>query len=84
MNKKRKILTLVALVVFGVIIVRHYGNLPWDYQRFYYFSVLVHDVLFPLFALAVVYAGLFFIFGGKDTEPVPRRPRNWRRIKSSA
>jgi hypothetical protein len=28
----------------------------------------------------VVYAGLFFLFGGKDAEPVPRRPHNWRRI----
>ena len=34
-----------------------------------------------LLILAGSYAGLFFLFGGKDAEPVPRHPRNWRRIK---
>jgi len=42
---------------------------------------LIHDVRMSLFALAVFYPGLFFLFGGKDAEPMPRRPRNWRRIK---
>jgi hypothetical protein len=34
----------------------------------------------PIFVLAVLYAGLFSLFGGKDAERVPRRPHNWRRI----
>jgi hypothetical protein len=78
----------VALAVFSVIIALHYmhfasgfvrlSNLEWvDPRR----SDFLPDVRMPLFVLAVFYAGLFFLFGGKDAEPVPRRPRDWRRIK---
>jgi hypothetical protein len=95
MNKKRRSLTLAALAVFGLIIFFHYCD-PWFHQRQLSFGVggawhggryiagsiepLIADVRMPLFALAVVYAGLFFLFGGKDAEPVPRRPINWRAI----
>jgi hypothetical protein len=96
MNKRRKILTLAALAAFGLIIFFHYCD-PWFHQgqlefgaggawhggRYYAGSIhpLIADVQMPLFALAVVYAGLFFLFGGKDTDSVPRRPRDWRRVK---
>jgi hypothetical protein len=95
MNKKRKLLTVLALAVFGAIILFHYCD-PWFHQgqlkfgpggawhggRYDVGSIepLIADVQMPLFALAVVYAGLFFLFGGKDAEPVPRRSRNWRRV----
>src|SRR5438132_9156708 len=95
MNKKRKLLTVLALAVFGAIIFFHYCD-PWFHRgqlefgtggawhggRYQAGSIepLITDVRMPLFALAVVYAGLFFLLGGKDAEPVPRRPRNWRRI----
>ena len=95
MNKKRKLLTVLALAVFGAIIFFHYCD-PWFHQgrlefgaggawhggRYHAGSIepLIADVRMPLFALAVVYAGLFFLLGGKDAEPVSRRPRNWRRI----
>jgi hypothetical protein len=96
MNKKRTVLTEVALAVFVAIIFFHYCD-PWFHQGQLEFGVggawhggryhagsiepLIADVRMPLFALAVVYAGLFFLYGGKDAEPVPRRPVNWRRIK---
>ena len=96
MNKKRKLLTVLALAVFGAIIFFHYCD-PWFHQgqlefgaggawhggRYHAGSIepLIADVRMPLFALAVVYAGLFFLLGGKDAEPVPRRPPDWRRIK---
>ena len=95
MNKKRRRLTLTALAAFGLIIFFHYCD-PWFHQgqlrfgaggawhggRYHAGSIepLIADVRMPLFALAVVYAGLFFLCGGTDAAPVPRRPRNWRRI----
>jgi hypothetical protein len=94
MNKKQKILTVIALAVFAGIIAGHYsspngryGFYPSDYG-WYYLDLsasgkygFIPDVRLPIFALAVFYAGLFFLFGGKDTDEVPRRPRDWRRIK---
>ena len=96
MNKKRIRLTLAALAAFGLIIFFHYCD-PWLHQgrlgfgaggawhggRYHAGSIepLIADVQMPLFVLAVVYFGLFFLFGGKDTEPMPRRPRDWQRIK---
>jgi hypothetical protein len=77
MNKKRKILTLVALAVFGAIIFFHY----YSFDPYLTSYPGIEDVRMPILVLAVFYAGLFFLFGGKDAEPVPRRPRNWRRIK---
>ena len=77
MNKKRKILTLVALAVFGVIIALHYVVISKPYVQD---RPVIENVAVPVFALAVFYAGLFFLFGGKDADPVPRRPRNWRGI----
>jgi hypothetical protein len=87
---------VLALAVFGAIILFHYCD-PWLYQGQLEFGAggawhgghyqrgsiepLIADVRMPLFVLAVVYAGLFFLVGGKDAEPVPRRPRDWRRIK---
>ena len=92
MNKKQGRLTLAALAVFGLIIFFHYCDPSrgrfgtggaWHGGRYHAGSIepLIADVRMPLFALAVVYAGLFFLFGGKDAAPVPRRPVNWRRIK---
>jgi hypothetical protein len=126
MNKKRKILTIVALLAFSVIIMLRCSGWP-AYHHSYWGDFVSEDgrsgitrtipsqapagspawmrapivqTLVPgywnwerpplranrdfhmsLFVLAVFYAGLFFTFGGKDAEPVPRRPRNWRRIK---
>jgi hypothetical protein len=95
MNKKRKILTIIALAVFCVIIALHYIEL---YQHSYSYDVwveekytikeilegkskpphfeqrfqpgvwlppLIQDIHMPLFALAVLYAGLFLILGPK-------------------
>lgn len=80
MNKKRKLLTALALAAFGAIIFFHYCD-PWFHQgqlefgtggawhggRYQAGSIepLITDVRMPLFALAVVYAGLFFLLGGK-------------------
>ena len=81
MNKKRKILTLAALAVFGLIIFFHYDSFstsgPFGGNTGLHLtgSPGIEDVRMPIFV------GLFFLFGGKDAEPVPRRPRNWRRIK---
>ena len=118
MNKKQKILTIVALVVFTAIIGLHYvgfeppgrrlmtvqeffawraspqgkavdfAHLPgkkfdatWDtidfqrthspeikhgwYLKTEAYWVIIKDVRLPIFALAVFYAGLLFILGGK-------------------
>jgi hypothetical protein len=76
---------MVALVAFGVIIALHYGWWPCHYRGdpaywgWWPWSI-IRDVRMPLFVLAVFYVGLSFTLGGKDAEPVPRRPRNWRRI----
>ena len=74
MNKKQKILTVIALAVFAGMIAAHYslpngryGFCPSDYG-WYYLDLstsgkygLIPDVRLPIFALAVFYAGLFFI-----------------------
>jgi hypothetical protein len=78
MNRKRKILTVVALIAFGAVIFFHYCG--WHWQLGFGEWPVFRDIRMPLFVLGVVYAGLFFLFGGKDAEPVPRRPRNRRRI----
>jgi hypothetical protein len=71
MNKKRKILTLVTLLVFGAIIALHYitPNI-FEYFRFRggawldpHAAPYVRDIRMPLFVLAVFYAGLFAILG---------------------
>lgn len=96
MNRKRKLLTKIALAAFCVIIALHYCD-PWLHQGSFKFGApsgwhearyfygagnpVIEDVRMPLFVLAVLYAGLFFLFGGKDTDSVPRRPRDWQRIK---
>jgi hypothetical protein len=85
MNRRQKILTIVALAMFSAIIFFHYcdpmfhqgdwrwtradgvysgdshgpvhkGATVWDNGR-----PLIQDVQMPIFALAVFYAGLFFI-----------------------
>ena len=78
MNKKQRILTSVALVAFGAIIFFHYCGFHYDPGVHYlngvtpgrglYFSTTepaIDDVRMLLFALAVFYAGLFFILGNK-------------------
>jgi hypothetical protein len=69
MNKKQKILTIVALAVFGVITFLHY----YDPSEAIFYEILfggvrhgnahpaIFDVHMPLFVLAVFYAGLFFV-----------------------
>jgi hypothetical protein len=69
MNKKQKILTLVALTVFSVIIFLHY----YDPSKAIFYEKLfggvqhgtaypaILDVHMPLFVLAVFYAGLSFV-----------------------
>jgi hypothetical protein len=81
MNKKRKLLTLVALIAFGAMIFFHYYG--WHWQFGFGQWPVFPDIRMPLFELGVFYAGLFFLLGGKDAEAVPRPPpppRNWRRI----
>jgi hypothetical protein len=79
LNKKQKILTVVALVIFAGIIAGHYTTTPGRgyeglYLGFggggYYLDLstkygLIPDVRLPIFALAVFYAGLFFILQNK-------------------
>ena len=83
MNKKRKILTVAALVAFSAIIFFHYCDPmfhqgEWRWTRadgvvnsgpykgeidWHNGPPLIQNVQMPLFALAVFYAGLFFILG---------------------
>ena len=71
MNRKRKILTLVALAVFSVIIALHYINLNgsdvhyWNDGKRYFpgHAPQIEDIRMPTFVLAVFYAGLFAILG---------------------
>jgi hypothetical protein len=79
MNRKRKILTVVALAVFGAIIWFNYDEVTSLHASRR--AAAKAGLNMQLLILAGSYAGLFFLFGGKDAEPVPRRPRNWRRIK---
>ena len=61
MNKKRKILTLVAMAVFGVIIALHY--VPDPTANSIYYTFIIADVRMPLFVWPLFYAGLFAILG---------------------
>jgi hypothetical protein len=69
MNRKQKILTIVALVVFGLIVA--YGMLREDWARLtvgyyrYRGDLILSDNGTNLFALAVVYVGLLFVLGDK-------------------
>lgn len=65
MNAKQKVLTIVALVVFGAVIFAHYHG-----GFVYYLNPLeihlqdrplIPDVRMPLFVLAVFYTGLLFL-----------------------
>jgi hypothetical protein len=79
MNKKQKILTAVALAVFGVIIIMHCTDTAGHWQMYYHFigpghnrlysgaRPVLEDVFGPLFVLAVFYVGLFFILHDKKT-----------------
>jgi hypothetical protein len=82
MNKKRKILTVVALAVFGAIIFLHYCD-PSEaifYEKLFgrtqdgYAHRVIWDVPMPLFVLAVFYTGLFFILG-ESTTPTKFKPK---------
>jgi hypothetical protein len=61
MNKKRKILTLAALAVFGVIIALHYIGRSGPNDE----NTIIGDIRMPLFVLAVFYVGLFVILTGR-------------------
>jgi hypothetical protein len=77
MTKRRKILTGLALAIFGVIILFHYCRFDprWADGRFGFINPDpaypgIKDVRMPLFVLAVFYAGLFFILGpDKNKKP---------------
>jgi hypothetical protein len=69
MNKRQKILTIVALAAFGVIIFLHYYD-PFEaifYEKLFggvqhgYAHRAIFDVRMPLFVMAVFYTGLFFL-----------------------
>jgi hypothetical protein len=67
-NKKQKILTIVALAVFSAIIFLHYHSLdlhdpPYVISNSY--PPEIEDVRMPLFILAVFYTGLFFLLSEK-------------------
>ena len=87
MNRKRKLLTVAALVAFGVIMTLHYtthfGNLHFGYTlplynqymnawEWSYGRPIIEYVQTPLFALAVLYTGLFFILGESTTPTKPK------------
>jgi hypothetical protein len=71
MNKRQKILTIGVLIVFGAIIFLHY----YDPSEAIFYEILfgrvrhgtahpaIFDVHMPIFILAVLYAGLFFVLG---------------------
>ena len=71
MNKKRKILTVAAMVVFGAIIYLH--SIGWFHNyRFtaaftfnprYCDDPIIRDIRTPLFVLAVFYVGMFSLLG---------------------
>jgi hypothetical protein len=68
LNKKQKILTAVALVIFGAIIGLHYVTFFQGSPELYDPELgrnIVGDVRMPLFVLAVFYAGLFFLLHDK-------------------
>jgi hypothetical protein len=79
LNKKQKILTLLALAAFSVIIVMHCMDMAGHWQMYYHFVGPAHnrlyssarpvleDVFGPLFVLSVFYTGLFFILQDKKT-----------------
>jgi hypothetical protein len=78
MNKKQKILTVVALVVFSVLGALHYLRAT-DYFFFPHVTrgiivgfeitspkdAIVSDVKMPWFMLGVIYTALFFVLQNK-------------------
>jgi hypothetical protein len=71
MNRKQRVLTIVALAAFGAIIYLHYQKFPL-YQRIGYdgnpwmeWAPIFPDFKMPLFVLAVFYAGLFFLLADR-------------------
>jgi hypothetical protein len=71
MNKKQKVLTVIALIAFVVIGVLGYIKHPLsggDWVRLGLRPPLVpyiKDVRMPWFMLGVIYGGLFFVLGDK-------------------
>jgi hypothetical protein len=76
LNKKQKILSVVALAAFSAVIGLHYvgfdpypevrpPNYKSDETRIVMNDNVINDVRMPLFVLAVFYAGLFFILQDK-------------------
>jgi ABC-type Fe3+-siderophore transport system permease subunit len=75
MNKKRKVLTVVALIAFAVVIALHYTSIKWYTGGTWTFangpdrydpwknehSIEIKDVRMPLFVLAVFYGGLLLL-----------------------
>ena len=58
MDLKRKILTVLALIAFGIIIVLHYTPRYPGYVGYVY---KIDDIKVPVLTLAVFYFGIFFL-----------------------
>jgi hypothetical protein len=75
MNKKQKILTIVALLVFIVLGALHYlkvenywylfGTVPLKLRTSVPTDAIVSEVKMPWFMLAVIYIALFFLLQNK-------------------
>ena len=74
MNTRRKILTILALIVFGIIIALHYISYEMLYgpPPYSYHTPVIENVGLPLFALAVFYIGLFSMLGGQKPKTKPQ------------
>ena len=63
MNRKQKVLTIIALIIFLVIGAGHY--LRWPDPHFVLPPVMVPNMRIPWFMLGVIYAGLFFLLADR-------------------
>ena len=63
MNKKQKILTLLALILFGAIVFV-VGNVTQS--MYHWTSEFFEEIRAPLFVVAVFYIGIFFMLANKD------------------
>ena len=75
MNRKRKILTVVALVLFALIILGHriVGHSTEGYMAGGEYvpgktHMVIDDVRMPLLVLAVLYTGFFLRLGDKKRD----------------
>jgi hypothetical protein len=79
MNRKQKVLTVIALIAFVVIGTLRYVEWPPmtdikygpPHIKFAPFKdvAAIHDVRTPWFMLSVIYVGLFFLLADKKEKP---------------